>query len=122
MNDTTTDWATQKFGIGQSVPRTEDPRLLRGEGQYTDDINLPGQVYAVMVRSRLAHGVIKGIDISAAKTMPGVLGIWTGKDLNAAGYGTLKCITPFPNKDGTPMKKPARHSPATDKVRFVGDP
>jgi carbon-monoxide dehydrogenase large subunit len=121
MNDVT-DWSTQKFGIGQSVPRTEDPRLLRGEGRYTDDINLPGQAYAVMVRSRVAHGVLKGIDISAAKAMPGVLGIWTGKDLNEAGYGPFKCITPFPNRDGTPMKKPARHALATGKVRFVGDP
>src|SRR4051812_5006563 len=122
MNDSSTDWVTQKFGIGQSVPRTEDPKLLRGEGRYTDDVNLPGQAYAVMVRSRVAHGVLKGIDTVAASKMPGVLGIWTGKDLNTAGYGPLKCITPFPNRDGTPMKKPVRHALATDKVRFVGDP
>ena len=51
-----------KFGIGQPVRRTEDPMLVRGEGRYTDDIKLPGQAYAVMVRSRIAHGIIKGID------------------------------------------------------------
>ena len=54
--------------------------------------------------------------------MPGVLGVWTGADLNAAGYGPLKTLIPVPNRDGTPMKTPTRHSLATDKVRFVGDP
>ena len=51
-----------KFGVGQPVPRKEDPTLLRGQGRYTDDLNLPGQAYAVMVRSQIAHGVLKGID------------------------------------------------------------
>ena len=111
-----------KFGIGQPVPRQEDPTLLKGQGRYTDDLNLPNQAYAVMVRSQVAHGVLKGIDIEEAKNMPGVLGVWTGADLNAAGYGPLKTLIPVPNRDGTPMKTPTRHSLATDKVRFVGDP
>ena len=111
-----------KFGIGQPVPRNEDPTLLRGEGRYTDDVNLPNQAYCVMVRSQVAHGIVKGIDATEAKAMPGVLGVWTGADLNAAGYGLLKTLIPVPNRDGTPMKTPARHSLATDKVRFVGDP
>jgi carbon-monoxide dehydrogenase large subunit len=114
------DFALMKFGIGQPVPRTEDPMLVRGEGCYTDDIKLKGEAYAVMVRSRLAHGVIKGIDASAARTMPGVLGVYTGADL--AQYGTLKCIVPFKNRDGSAMKQPPRPALATDKVRFVGDP
>jgi len=75
-----------------------------------------------MVRSQVAHGVIKGIDTKAAKEMPGVLGVWTGADLDAAGYGTLKTLIPVNNRDGSPMKMPARPSLATDKVRFVGDP
>jgi carbon-monoxide dehydrogenase large subunit len=112
--------ALMKFGIGQPVPRTEDPTLVRGEGCYTDDIQLPGQAYAVIVRSRVAHGVIKGIDTSAARSMPGVLGVYTGADL--AHYGTLKCIVPFNNRDGTPMIKPPRPALPTDKVRYVGDP
>ncbi|CAN5764846.1 xanthine dehydrogenase family protein molybdopterin-binding subunit [soil metagenome] len=111
-----------KFGIGQPVPRQEDPTLLRGQGLYTDDLYLPNQAYCVMVRSQMAHGVIKGIDTAEARTMPGVLGIWTGADLNEAGYGPLKTLIPVPNRDGTPMKTPTRHSLATDKVRFVGDP
>jgi carbon-monoxide dehydrogenase large subunit len=116
------DLNLMKFGIGQPVPRQEDPTLLRGEGRYTDDLNLPNQAYCMMVRSQLAHGVIKGIDTAEARTMPGVLGVWTGTDLNAAGYGPLKTLIPVPNRDGTPMKTPTRHSLATDKVRFVGDP
>ncbi len=111
-----------KFGIGQPVPRREDPTLLQGQGRYTDDVNLAGQAYAVMVRSQVAHGIIKGIDTTEARTMPGVLGVWTGADLVAAGFGLLKCVIPFPNRDGSPMKKPERPSLATDKVRFVGDP
>ncbi|MBV8412580.1 MAG: xanthine dehydrogenase family protein molybdopterin-binding subunit, partial [Alphaproteobacteria bacterium] len=116
------DVGLMKFGIGQPVPRQEDPTLLRGQGRYSDDIQLPGTAHAVMVRSQIAHGLIKGIDAADAKKLPGVLGIWTGADLNAAGYGPLKTLIPVPNRDGTPMKTPTRYSLATDKVRFVGDP
>src|SRR6266478_6626729 len=112
--------ALMKFGIGQPVQRTEDPTLVRGEGRYTDDVKLAGEAYAVIVRSRVAHGVIKSIDTAAARAMPGVLGVYTGADL--AAYGTLKCIVPFNNRDGTPMRKPPRPALPTDKVRFVGDP
>jgi carbon-monoxide dehydrogenase large subunit len=115
-------WALQKFGVGQPVLRTEDPTLVRGEGRYTDDLSLPGQAYAAIVRSSHAHGVLKSIDTAAARAMPGVLAIYTGADLAAAGYGGLKCMPPFKNRDGTPMKKPLRPALAVDKVRFVGDP
>ena len=126
MNDSvrgdSIDWSLQKFGIGQPVRRTEDPKLVRGQGQYTDDLNVPGQAYAVMIRSPYAHGVIRGIETAAAKEMPGVLGVWTGDDLKAAGYGPFKCIVPLKNRDGTPMHKPMRLPFAVEKVRFVGDP
>jgi carbon-monoxide dehydrogenase large subunit len=112
--------AVQKYAVGQSVPRTEDPMLLRGAGHYTDDVSLPGQAYAVMVRSRNAHGVIRSIDTAAALQMPGVLAVYTAADLK--GYGPLKCAVPFNNRDGSPMRKPLREALATDKVRFVGDP
>jgi aerobic carbon-monoxide dehydrogenase large subunit len=112
--------AVMKFGIGQPVPRSEDPILVRGQGCYTDDIKLAGEAYAVMVRSRVPHGVIKRIDTSAARDMPGVLGVYTGADL--VNYGTLKCIVPFKNRDGTPMRQPPRPALPTDRVRFVGDP
>jgi carbon-monoxide dehydrogenase large subunit len=112
--------ALMKFGIGRPVPRTEDPVLVRGWGCYTDDLRLAGEAYAVMVRSRIAHGIIKRIDTTAARAMPGVLGAYTGADL--AEYGSLKCIVPFKNRDGTPMRMPPRPALPTDKVRFVGDP
>ena len=114
------DWALAKFGVGQPVLRTEDPTLVQGKGHYTDDIALPGQVYAVMVRSPHAHGTINGIDTGEAASMPGVLGVYTAADLEA--YGTFKCIVPFKNRDGSEMKKPARFALAKGKVRFVGDP
>src|SRR5438876_2837165 len=113
-------FAVMKFGIGQPVPRSEDPILVRGEGCYTDDVKLPDEAYAVMVRSRVPHGVIKAIHTSAARQLPGILGVYTGADL--AEYGTLKCIVPFKNRDGTPMKQPPRPALPTDRVRFVGDP
>src|ERR1700676_3756202 len=112
--------AVEKFAVGQSVPRSEDPMLLRGKGHYTDDVSLPGQAYAVMVRSQNAHGIIRAIDTQAALKMPGVLGVYTSADLQ--GYGPLKCVVPFNNRDGTPMKKPLREALAKDKVRYVGDP
>jgi aerobic carbon-monoxide dehydrogenase large subunit len=120
VHDKTDDWAIAKFGIGQPVRRTEDPVLVRGQGRYTDDIDLPGQAHAVLVRSRNGHGVITKIDTSAAKAMPGVLAIYTGADL--AAYGTMKCAVPFKNRDGSEMKRPLRPSLTSDKVRFVGDP
>src|SRR5471032_470915 len=111
-----------KFGVGQPVHRQEDPTLLKGQGKYSDDVNLEKQAHAVMVRSQIAHGLIKGIDTDEARKMPGVLGVWTGKDLNAAGYGALKTVMMVPNRDGSPMKTPTRYSLATEKVNFVGDP
>src|SRR6266481_579278 len=123
MNDriASADLGLAKFGIGQPVPRMEDPKLLRGEGRYTDDLNLAGQAYAVMVRSRHAHGIIRGIDVSAARAMPGVLAVYTAADLDAAGYGKMKCAVAFSNRDGSPMRAPQRPALATERVRFVGE-
>jgi aerobic carbon-monoxide dehydrogenase large subunit len=114
--------ALQKFGVGQPVRRKEDDTLVRGKGKYTDDFNLPGQAYAWIVRSSHAHGVIRGIDTSAAKTMPGVLGVWTGTDLAAANYNPFTCGLPLKNRDGSPLLQTNRSALMSDKVRFVGDP
>ena len=114
--------ALQKFGVGQPVRRKEDDTLVRGKGKYTDDFQLPGQVYAWIVRSSHAHGTIRGIDTSAAKAMPGVLGLWTGADLVAAGYGPFTCALPLKSRDGTPLYQTNRTALMTDKVRYVGDP
>ena len=122
MDDQTTENALSltKFGIGQPVLRSEDPTLVRGQGRYTDDIDRPGQAYAVMVRSSLAHGIIRGIDSKAAKAMPGVLAVFTAADL--AAYGGLKCNLPLKSRDGSPIRYTPRPALAGDKVRFVGDP
>jgi carbon-monoxide dehydrogenase large subunit len=109
-----------KFGIGQPVPRQEDPALLRGEGRYTDDLTLAGQAWCVMVRSPHAHGAIRGIGVEAARAMPGVLGVFTAADM--AGYGPMRSVLPLKNKDGTPLINIERGPLAADRVRFVGDP
>ncbi|VIO75216.1 xanthine dehydrogenase family protein molybdopterin-binding subunit [Bradyrhizobium ivorense] len=114
--------ALQKHGVGQPVRRKEDDTLVRGKGRYTDDFSLPGQAYCWMVRSSHAHGIIKGIDTAAARAMPGVLGVWTGADLAAAGYKPLTCGIPFKSRDGSPLLQTNRPVLPTDKVRFVGDP
>jgi carbon-monoxide dehydrogenase large subunit len=114
--------ALQKFGVGQPVLRKEDDTLVRGKGKYTDDFNFAGQAYAWIVRSSHAHGVIKGIDTAGARTMPGVLGVWTGADLASAGYGPYTCGLPLKNRDGTPLLQTNRTALMSDKVRYVGDP
>jgi len=114
--------ALQKYGVGQPVRRKEDDTLVRGKGRYTDDVSAPGQVYAWIVRSSHAHGIIKGIDTSAAKAKPGVLGVWTGADLAAENYSPFTCGFPLKSRDGTPLLQTNRQALATDKVRFVGDP
>src|SRR5229473_4709278 len=111
----------ERFAIGQPVPRSEDPVLLRGEGRYCDDVSLPGQAYAVMVRSPYAHGVIRHIDAAGARAMPGVLAIYTAADLAAGGIGPLPPRQVMNNRDGTPMLSPTRYALASDKVRHVGE-
>jgi aerobic carbon-monoxide dehydrogenase large subunit len=114
--------ALQKYGVGQPVRRKEDDTLVRGKGKYTDDFSLPGQAYCWMVRSSHAHGAIKGIDTSAARAMPGVLGVWTGADLAAANYNPFTCGMPLKSRDGSALLQTNRPALPTDKVRFVGDP
>jgi carbon-monoxide dehydrogenase large subunit len=117
---TAEELAVTRFAVGQSVPRVEDPMLLRGMGHYTDDVALPGQAYMVMVRSSVAHGTIRSIDMAAARQMPGVLAVYSSAELK--GYGPLKCVVALPNRDGTPLRKPRREALAVGKVRYVGDP
>src|SRR4051794_41188401 len=114
--------ALQKYGVGQPVRRKEDDTLVRGKGKYTDDFNLAGQTYAWVVRSSHAHGLIRSIDTTTAKAMPGVLGIWTGADMEAAGQGPFTCGLPLKNRDGSPLLQTNRSALMTDKVRYVGDP
>jgi len=111
-----------KFGLSQPIRRIEDPRLLKGEGRYTDDISLPGQAYGVVLRSPYAHARITGLDTNAARAVPRVLAVITGKDMQAAGLGPVPCVIPLKNRDGSPRAETPRLALATDTVRYVGDP
>ncbi len=107
-------------GIGASVRRKEDLRFLSGRGQYTDDINRPGQLHAFILRSPHAHARITALDTAAAKGMPGVRAVYTGADM--AAVGGIPCGWQIHNKDGTPMAEPKHPVLAEGKVRHVGDP
>jgi aerobic carbon-monoxide dehydrogenase large subunit len=109
-------------GIGASVKRKEDRRFLLGKGRYTDDIVLQDQAHAVFVRSPYAHAVLKKIDATAARAMPGVLAVLTGDDVAAAGLGGIPCGWLVKSKDGSNMVEPPHPALAHGKVRHVGDP
>ena len=107
--------------IGKSVKRVEDNRLLKGEGRYTDDFNMPNQTFAVYVRSPHAHANLVSVDISAAKAMDGVINVFTGKDIKDAGIVGSICGWQVDFKNGDTMKEPGHPILAVDKVRHVGD-
>jgi carbon-monoxide dehydrogenase large subunit len=106
-------------GIGASVRRKEDARFLTGKGNYVDDINRPGQLYAYILRSPHAHAEIRGVDTAQAKAAPGVAAVFTGADIQVGG---LPCGWQVHSKDGTPMAEPPHPVLAQGKVRHVGDP
>ncbi|HEX2944257.1 MAG TPA: xanthine dehydrogenase family protein molybdopterin-binding subunit [Rhodopila sp.] len=109
-------------GIGASVRRREDIRFLSGRGNYTDDINRPGQVYAYIKRADRPHARINSINTTAASAAPGVLRVIVGADMAAENIGGLPCGWQIHNKDGSPMAEPPHPVIAVDKVRHVGDP
>ena len=107
-------------GIGASPKRREDIRFLTGKGQYTDDINRPGQVHACFLRAQVAHGRIIRIDTAAASQAPGVVRVFTSADME--GLGGVPCGWQVTDKDGQPMKEPPHPILVKNKVRHVGDP
>src|SRR5689334_2994043 len=111
-----------QFGIGQSIKRFEDVRLLRGEGRFHADVNLPNQVHAILVRSPHAHARIRAIDADAARRAPGVLAVFTGADVARDGLGTMKMTLKRTRPDGSPMFAPPHRGLAVDRARHVGDP
>src|SRR6202012_1102351 len=100
----------------------EDGRFLSGHGNYTDDINRPGQLYAFIRRSDRPHAKIGRIDPSEAAKAVGVVAVFTGPDMAADNVGGLPCGWLIHSKDGSPMKEPAHPVIAVGKVRHVGDP
>ncbi len=109
-------------GIGASVRRKEDHRFLSGRGNYTDDINRPGQLYAVIRRADRPHARILSLDTVAAAAAPGVVAVYIGADMQADGVGGVPCGWQIHNKDGSPMAEPPHPVLAGGKVRHVGDP
>ncbi len=115
------------FGIGVSVKRREDLRLLTGQGRYAEDWNVPGQAYAAFVRSPHAHADVVAIDAAPARTVAGVLGVFTGPDLVADGVGAIPTLIAergggIRSRDGSPFAEPIYHALATERVRHVGEP
>ena len=110
-----------EFGVGQAVPRSEDPRLLTGGGRYVDDITLPRECHAVILRSPHAHAEIKAIERARARQAPGVLAVLTGADYAASGLGDMRCAMILKGRDGADMAQPPRPPLARGRARFVGD-
>ncbi|HUF93851.1 MAG TPA: xanthine dehydrogenase family protein molybdopterin-binding subunit, partial [Candidatus Limnocylindria bacterium] len=102
--------------------RTEDGPLLTGRGRFTDDVNVPGQAHAAFVRAQVGHAELRGVDPSRALTMPGVLAVFTGRDLAADGLGALPPAVLLPGRGGRPMFCAAMPPLAIDRVRYAGEP
>ncbi len=109
-----------QYGIGQGIKRVEDVRLLRGRGRYLDDVSLPGQAHAVILRSQHAHARIRAIDSAAALRAPGVLAVFTGADVE--GLGTMTMTLKRKRPDGSPMFARPHRGLSRDRARYVGDP
>ncbi|MBU0860894.1 MAG: xanthine dehydrogenase family protein molybdopterin-binding subunit, partial [Alphaproteobacteria bacterium] len=107
-------------GIGASSKRREDVRFLTGTGNYTDDINIYGQLHVHFLRADVAHAVLNGVDTSAAEGMPGVQRIFTGADFEAVG--SIPCGWLITDRHGDPMQEPRHPVLAHGKIRHVGEP
>ncbi len=110
-----------KFGIGQSVKRTEDIRFVTGHGQYTDDLRFDGETFACFHRSPYAHAKILSVDISAAKAAPGVVDVLTYADIKAYGAKPMPLMAPIKSRDGSSTKTSPKEVLAKDRVTFTGE-
>ena len=110
-----------KFGIGQTMKRVEDQRFLTGTGQYTDDLPIDGVLTAYVLRSPIAHGDITNLDVTAAKSAPGVKLVLTGADVAADGLKPMPCGALLKGKDGKKAVGPDYPLLVRDRVRHVGD-
>jgi carbon-monoxide dehydrogenase large subunit len=110
-----------RFGSGKAVRRVEDDALLRGLGQFCDDVDAPGQLVLHLLRSPHPHARIAAVDVAAAAALPGVVAIVTGRDMVAAGVKPLPLSRDFRRADGSRTAGPPQHVLAVDTVRFVGE-
>ena len=116
------DPASAQFGASRTQKRVEDDKLLKGQGQYSDDRDFAGQAWLVLLRSPHAHAKVTAIDVSAAATAPGVLAVWTIEDLKRDGLQRMAFPPLFKKADGSPMAAPPRHALAEDRVFYAGQP
>ena len=110
------------ISFGKTQGRLEDARMLKGQGRYVSDWRFDNQAYACFLRSDRAHARIRSIDASAARAMPGVLAVLTGKDALAAGHKPMPAAAPMKGRGGTDQIAPPRYSLTPDRVRYVGEP
>ncbi len=115
------DSTPARFGSDHGTLRSEDEPLLTGKGRFTDDLNAPDQAYAVFVRASVSHAAIRNVETSHARAMPGVLGVFTGRDLANDGLGTIPPVAVFPGRDGKPMFAASMPPLAVDRIRYVGE-
>jgi carbon-monoxide dehydrogenase large subunit len=111
-----------RYGSGQAVRRIEDPALVQGLGRFTDDVAPDGQLFLSFVRSTVAHGRIVAIDLDGARATPGVVAVYTGAELLAAGLKPIPTAPAFTRPDGQPMAAPPKRALAHEHVRYVGEP
>ncbi len=111
-----------EFGIGQPVKRFEDVRLLTGRGRYQGDVNFPGQVHMVVLRSPHPHARIRGIDARAALAASGIVAVLTGADLAKDKLGTMRMTLKRKRPDGSPMFTSPHLGLSPERVRYIGDP
>ncbi len=109
-------------GIGQPVRRKEDKRFITGQGQYTADINFPGQLHLAVLRSPVAHGKINGINVEQAKRAEGVVAVITSDDLIAGGVRDMPCKIKISSRDGTEMPIIEHPVLAIGKMLYFGEP
>ncbi|MBS4083104.1 MAG: xanthine dehydrogenase family protein molybdopterin-binding subunit [Rhizobiales bacterium] len=113
---------TTRFGSDAGAKRSEDEPLVTGKGQFTDDLNFPGQAYAAFLRAPVGHAKISSVDTAEAHAMPGVVGIFTGADLVADGIGGIPPVAIGVGREGKPMVAAAMPPLVHDHIRYVGEP
>ncbi|MEW6690345.1 MAG: xanthine dehydrogenase family protein molybdopterin-binding subunit, partial [Pseudomonadota bacterium] len=116
------DPAAARFGASRTQKRLEDERLLRGKGTYSDDLDLPGQAWMVVLRSPHAHARIVSVDAAPARAAPGVVAVWSVEDLKKDGIGPMPFPALFKRPDGAPMAAPPRTLLADGTALYAGHP
>jgi carbon-monoxide dehydrogenase large subunit len=110
-----------RFGSGASVMRVEDRALVQGHGMYTDDVAPAGLLHLLFLRSPHAHAKLISVDAKEAAALPGVVRVFTGAELAAAGVKPLPTNPMLKRADGTPCASAPRHALAVDRVRYPGE-